>query len=53
MDVAIHHQGPRDQPFLLQRANRHRDIVNGAEAFAVIRKGMVKSAADIESNAIA
>src|ERR1700730_16151257 len=53
MYVAIHHQGPRDRAFLLQSANLHRDVVNSAEAFTMTREGMVKSAADIETNAIA
>ncbi len=35
----------------LQAADRHGDIVDGAEALAVTRKGVVESAAHVESDA--
>jgi len=49
MHIAIYYKGPLNQLFVLECANRHRNIVNGAESFAMSRKRMMKSAADIES----
>jgi len=33
---------------VLQAAHRDGDVVNGAKAFAMVRKRMVKSAAEVE-----
>ena len=38
---------------MLQRANRGRYIVDGAEAFAVIGESMMESTAQVDANAIA
>ena len=44
--VEIDDGGALDAPFL-QHANRDRHVVQRTEAFAVIRKGVVESAADM------
>ncbi len=37
---------------MLQAAHRDGDVVNGAKAFAMVRKRMVKSAAEVEPHAV-
>src|SRR5260370_22056770 len=51
--IAVYDERTLDQRFVLQRANGDRNIVNGAKPLAVSGKSMVKSTADIESDAIA
>ena len=51
--VAIHDERPLDYRFVLERANRDRNVMNGAEALAVCWKSVVKSTSDIDSDAIA
>ena len=53
MNVAIDDQGFFDQTLILQRADGDSDVVDGAKTFAVGRKRVMKSSADVESDAIA
>ena len=46
MDVEIDDRDPLD-PARLQHAHRDGDVVEGAEAFAVIRKRVVQSSTDM------
>src|SRR5689334_24061323 len=52
VNVAIYGHGAGDLVVTLHAANRNRDIVNHAEAFAVIGEGMVKTSGNIESNPV-
>src|SRR3954468_24174051 len=52
MNVAIDGHGSPDFAIALHAANGDRDVVNHAKAFAVIRKGVVKSAADVDRDSI-
>ena len=52
VDVAIHHHGAADRAVALQAADRHGDIVDGAESLAVAGEGVVKAAADVEADAV-
>ena len=47
MDVEINHQRPLDQPVLAQNADRDGDIVEEAEAGAMIGEGMVAAAGGV------
>ena len=49
--VAIHHHGAPDHAVALQPPDGDGDIVDGAEALAVARKGVMESAADVEPDA--
>src|SRR5260221_6312879 len=51
--VAVYDECSLDQRFVLERAYRDRNIVNGAESLAVSWKSVMKTTADIESDAIA
>src|SRR3954467_9924727 len=46
--VTIDSHGGADFTVALHTANGDRDVVNHAKAFAVIRKSVVKSAADVD-----
>ena len=50
MDVAIDNHGAMNFSVMLHLANGDGDVVDGAETFAVIRKGMVKSTAYVEAD---
>ena len=50
--VAIHGHRACDLFITLHAANGDGHIVNHAEAFAVVREGMMKSAADIKCHPI-
>ncbi len=50
--VTVHHHGARDFAFALQLPDTHGDVVNGAKTFAVIRKRVMESAADVVSDAL-
>ena len=52
VDIAIHRHGPRDPSILLHAADRDCDVVDHAEALAMVGKGMVKSAADVKRDSI-
>src|SRR5579883_3276532 len=52
MHVAIHHHGPPDRLIALQPPDCHGDVVDCAEALAMVREGMVESAARVERHAI-
>ena len=52
VDVQIHHHRTLDQPFLLERPDCHCYVVDRTEAFAMGAKRVMKSAADIETDAI-
>ena len=47
MDVEIDHQRPLDQPLLAQNADRDGDIVEEAEARAMIGEGVVAAAGGV------
>ena len=49
--VAIHHHGALDGAIALHAADGHGDVVDGAEAFSMVRKRVVESAAQVESHA--
>ena len=51
--ITIHDERSIDQRFVLESANRDRNIVDRAESLAVSSKSVMKSAADIEPDAIA
>lgn len=53
MNVAIHDQRFFDQPLVLERTDGDGNIVDGAETFAVRRKSMMKTSADVEADAVA
>src|SRR5256885_16108715 len=52
VDVTIDSHCSSDFAIALHTANGDRNVVNHAKAFAVIRKGMMKSAADIKCNCL-
>jgi hypothetical protein len=52
VNVAVNRHSGANLAVALHAANRNRHVVNHAEAFAVIGKGVVKSAADVYRNAI-
>ena len=52
MHVAIHRHGATNFAALLHGANGDGKIVDHAEAFAVIGKGVMKSAADVDANTV-
>src|SRR5262249_33442139 len=52
MYVAIDDHGAADQPVVLQPADGDGDIVDGAETLAVPGEGVMKSAAEIEPDAL-
>jgi hypothetical protein len=52
MNIAIDGHGAADSVIALHAADSDGNIVNHAEAFAVIGEGVVKSAADVEADAI-
>src|SRR5205085_6589556 len=51
--VAINGHGAGDLAVLLHAPDGDRDVVDHAEAFAVVRMGVMESAADIEGDAVA
>src|SRR5579883_181942 len=53
MHVAIDHHGPLYLLLTLQLAYCDCNVVDGTEAFAVIRESVMKSAADVEAEALA
>src|SRR5439155_18435731 len=53
VDVQVDHGRPADQPLVLKRADRNRDVVENAKTFAVIRKRVMESAAQVDSDAAA
>src|SRR5207248_11284378 len=52
VNVAINGHGTLDFALALHAANRDRDIMDHAEAFTVVREGMMKSAADVECHTV-
>ena len=52
VDIAIHGHGASDSVIPLHAADGHGHVVNHAEAFAVVGKGVMKSAADVDGDAI-
>ena len=52
VNVTVHSHRPYDFFLTLHMANRDGHIVNHAETLAVIGKGVMESAADVESDAI-
>src|SRR5438132_1882027 len=46
MDVEVHDRHALD-PSLLKHADGDRDVVEGAEALAVVREGVMETAADV------
>ncbi len=50
--VAVDGHGAPDSSALLHHANRDRDVIDHAEAFAVIGEGMMKAAADVHADAV-
>jgi hypothetical protein len=52
VDVAINRHGGVNLVVPLHAADRHRDVMDHAKAFAVIRESMVETAADIKRHAI-
>jgi hypothetical protein len=52
MDIAINGHGPLDSSVLLHFADRNGDIVDHAKSLAVVRKGMVETAAEVDAHAI-
>ncbi len=52
VNVQIHDHGALDQPIVLQGPNCHCHVVNRAKSFAVAWKRMMKSAADVEADAL-
>ena len=51
--VAIDHHRARDRVVALQFPDRDCDVVNGAKALAMVREGMMETAAQIERHAVA
>ena len=52
MNVAINHQGAFDLVVFLQAANGDGDVVDHAEALAVVGEGMMKSSAEADADAV-
>src|SRR5580698_5219499 len=52
MHIAIDGHRLPNKSALLHDANRDRDVVDHAETFAVIREGVMESAADVHANAV-
>src|SRR5437588_7589855 len=52
MDVAIDGHGASDLALFLHAPNGDRDVMDHAEAFAVVGMSMMKSATDIEGDTI-
>src|SRR5207237_10061787 len=52
MDVAVYGHGAGNLVVALHATNGDSHVVNHAEAFAMVGKGMVEAAADVEGDAI-
>jgi hypothetical protein len=52
VDVTINGHCASDLAVFLHTPNRHRHIMHHAKTFPMIGVGMVKSAADVETNAV-
>jgi hypothetical protein len=52
MDIAVHNHSPRNHVVRLQSADCDRDVVDHAEAFAMIREGVVEASAEIDCDAV-
>ena len=50
--VEVDDRGARDPAFVLQGAHRHRDVVEHAEALAVIGEGVVRAAGEVDREAV-
>jgi hypothetical protein len=53
MGIQVHDHRSPDRSLPLQRANGHSDIMQRAETFSVMRKGMMEAAADMKADALA
>src|SRR5205823_2347551 len=52
MDIAVHRHRRSNVAVALHAPNRHRHIMNHAEAFAMVGKGVMKPSADVEREAV-
>ena len=52
VDVEVDHQRALDQPFALQSARGHRDVVEDAESGAAVRERMVRPAREVAGDTV-
>jgi len=49
VNIEVHHRDPRDSTRALQHADGHRDIIEHAEAFAMIGKGVMSATGEVDA----